>query len=250
MKLNVINETPNTIRFVWDGVGLRVGNVVRRAAMADIPSLAIEEVQIYENTSVFFDEYLSHRLGLVALKADVSKFKSDERITFTIDKAGPGFVHGSDLRSSSKDVEVIGKDVPIIKLKEGQKLRLEAIATIGNGETHAKWQPGLITYQGYPKLSYDAEKCENPKEVVESCPTNVLELKNNKVVLKDPINCTLCGQCQDTATDGVKIVPEDDKIIFYIESFGQIAPKDMIKQATQYLINKAEDFRKQLKKAK
>jgi len=42
---------------------------------SDIPSMAIEKVFIYNNTSIIQDEILSHRLGLVPLKADPRLFQ-------------------------------------------------------------------------------------------------------------------------------------------------------------------------------
>lgn len=40
--------------------------------------MAIEKVHIYQNTSYVLDEILSHRLGLIPLKADPRQFKMKE----------------------------------------------------------------------------------------------------------------------------------------------------------------------------
>ncbi len=40
-----------------------------------VPTLAIEKVHVYNNTSVIQDEILAHRLGLIPLKADPRLFK-------------------------------------------------------------------------------------------------------------------------------------------------------------------------------
>ena len=42
--------------------------------MSDIPSMAIEKVHMYQNTSIMQDEVLSHRLGLLPLTADPRLF--------------------------------------------------------------------------------------------------------------------------------------------------------------------------------
>ncbi|MBR9707094.1 MAG: DNA-directed RNA polymerase subunit D [Candidatus Diapherotrites archaeon] len=251
MKMKVIEETPEVLRFEWDGVGVQVANVIRRTAMGDVPTLAVDKVMIYENSSIFFDEYIAHRLGLVALKADTSSITPDEKIVLTLDKEGPCMVHGSDLIPPGSDIEVIGKEAPIAKLKEGQKLRLEAVATVNRGEIHAKWQPGLVSYQGYPVLNFDAKNVKNPKEVENSCPTNVLKISGNKAELTNPANCTLCNACRDIADgQGISVEPHDSKVIFSVESFGQVHPRDVLKQAADVLIDKSNNFIESFKKAK
>lgn len=50
------------------GVDASIANAFRRILLAEIPSLAIENVYIHNNTSVIQDEVLAHRLGLVPLK--------------------------------------------------------------------------------------------------------------------------------------------------------------------------------------
>jgi DNA-directed RNA polymerase I and III subunit RPAC1 len=46
--------------------------------MAEIPTMAIEKVYVYNNTSVMHDEILAHRLGLVPIKADPRHFEFKE----------------------------------------------------------------------------------------------------------------------------------------------------------------------------
>lgn len=43
--------------------------------MAEVPTMAIEKVFVVNNTSVVADEVFAHRLGLVPIKADPSKFE-------------------------------------------------------------------------------------------------------------------------------------------------------------------------------
>ena len=50
---------------------------------SDVPSMAIEKVYIYNNTSIIQDEILSHRLGLVPLKADPRLFQMKESFIST-----------------------------------------------------------------------------------------------------------------------------------------------------------------------
>ena len=54
-------------KFTLSGVSTSFANIFRRAMMSEVPTLAIENVRIYDNTSVLFDEMLAHRLGLIPL---------------------------------------------------------------------------------------------------------------------------------------------------------------------------------------
>lgn len=47
-----------------------------------VPTMAIEKVFIYNNTSIVQDEVLAHRLGLIPIKADPRLF--EYRITGTV----------------------------------------------------------------------------------------------------------------------------------------------------------------------
>ncbi|KAF2088180.1 putative DNA-directed RNA polymerase I and III subunit Rpc40 [Saccharata proteae CBS 121410] len=52
------------------GIDAAVANAFRRIMISELPTLAIEEVYILNNTSIIQDEVLAHRLGLIPLKGD------------------------------------------------------------------------------------------------------------------------------------------------------------------------------------
>ena len=49
------------------GIDASIANALRRIIISEIPTMAIEKVDMYMNTSVIPDEILAHRLGLVPL---------------------------------------------------------------------------------------------------------------------------------------------------------------------------------------
>jgi DNA-directed RNA polymerase I and III subunit RPAC1 len=57
------------------GVGPAIANAFRRILLAEVPTMAIEKVFVVNNTSVIPDEVLSHRLGLVPLNCDPTRFE-------------------------------------------------------------------------------------------------------------------------------------------------------------------------------
>ena len=61
---------------IFDLVGLEapLANALRRIMMAEVPTMAVERVEMINNTSVIPDEVLAHRLGMVPILADPRKF--------------------------------------------------------------------------------------------------------------------------------------------------------------------------------
>ncbi|KAI1992627.1 DNA-directed RNA polymerase core subunit rpc40 [Ophidiomyces ophidiicola] len=71
LKVTFHKNDPLDASFSLIGVDAAIANAFRRILIAEIPSLAIENVYIHNNTSVIHDEVLAHRLGLVPLKGSL-----------------------------------------------------------------------------------------------------------------------------------------------------------------------------------
>ncbi|WVO14649.1 hypothetical protein L204_102286 [Cryptococcus depauperatus] len=65
LLLRNLSDTEAT--FHLSGVELAYANSLRRVMMADVPSIAIDQVLFTQNTTPLADEMIAHRLGLVAL---------------------------------------------------------------------------------------------------------------------------------------------------------------------------------------
>ncbi|AQL41399.1 DNA-directed RNA polymerase subunit D [Halorientalis sp. IM1011] len=142
-------------RFLVRDVSPAFANGIRRAMIADVPTLSIDEVRVIENSSVMFDEQIALRLGLVPLTTP-DDYEIGETVTLALDVEGPGTAYSGDLVSTDDRVEPADKNVPIIDLKdpEGsetpQRLEVEADAVYDVGREHAKHQGGVAV--GYRHL--------------------------------------------------------------------------------------------------
>ena len=52
-----------------------MANALRRILISEIPTIAIDIVNLYQNTSVIPDEVLCHRLGLIPILANANDFE-------------------------------------------------------------------------------------------------------------------------------------------------------------------------------
>ena len=154
MKLTILDDSPNVFKFRVDDVSVNFANAIRRIATNSIECMAIDSVTFYENSSAIFDEYIAHRIGLVPILTPKDAVREDE-VIFKLEAEGPATVYSESLESNDKSVKVANSKIPIIKLAEGQMLRLEGKAVMGSAAKSAKFQPGLVTYKQLSDDSYE-----------------------------------------------------------------------------------------------
>ncbi|KAJ7056564.1 DNA-directed RNA polymerase [Mycena amicta] len=70
LKLKIHRVSNRSIDFDLVGVDASIANAFRRIMIAEVPTVAVESVYVYNNTSVVADEILSQRIGLIPLKVD------------------------------------------------------------------------------------------------------------------------------------------------------------------------------------
>lgn len=82
-KITIRQLNRDHANFVLENVDLSFANSLRRIMMADIPTVAIDMVEIRNNTTVLPDEFLAHRLGMIPLLSmDAAKALVDHRVSF------------------------------------------------------------------------------------------------------------------------------------------------------------------------
>ena len=80
-------QQSNELEMEFDlvGVDASIANAFRRILIAEVPTMAIETVFVFNNTSVIQDEVLAHRLGLIPIKADPERFGWQNGRNFSYD---------------------------------------------------------------------------------------------------------------------------------------------------------------------
>ncbi len=238
-------------------------NTIRRALYTLVPTLAIDDVIIYENDTPMYDEMLAHRLGLVPLKVeDIEQFDHPDlcecggrgcercQVRVTLEVEGPGTVYAGDLEFDHPEVEPVFPDMPIVEMGEGQRLRLEAIAVLGFGYEHAKWKPvTAVGYKGMPEIMVDEEKLKE-KGIEYECPQGILKIENGEVVEIDEERLPECRMYKEyeKATDGaVRLELRDDAFVFNVETDGSLPLKKTFELAFEALEHKVTSLKEALK---
>ena len=147
--IQVLTSDEKKISIKLKGVTLQYANALRRICLNGVPVYAIDTVDMIENSSVLADEGITHRLGLIPLKTDLSRSdESDSRIMLTLDSGDDTetgrTVTSAELSSDDKVVRPSSDKIPIVHLAPGQRLKIEAYAKLGKGTEHAKWNSSNI----------------------------------------------------------------------------------------------------------
>jgi DNA-directed RNA polymerase subunit D len=248
MKVKVISKKGDKMVFVLDGATPALANALRRIMVSEVPTLSVEWLDMHDNNSILYDEMIAHRMGLIPLRFDMKRmnFTADCKCSgkgcnlcqavFALDKEGPCIVHTSDLKSSNREVKPTSPNFPIVELLKGQKVRFEAVARLGIGLNHAKWQAGNVGYQYYPE-----QKEAGDARAVKLCPKDALKAAGNKAKLAYPEKCDLCEACFEA---GMKVEGSPNKIIFQVESVSGLEPAEIVSKAVEVLSGKAQEFKK------
>jgi len=186
------------------GIPLHYANALRRICLNGVPVFAIDTVDIIENTSVLADEALAHRLALIPIKTDTTRFvepskcdcKSDTgcsncRVMLVLDTEeaeATRLVLSNELTSEDEDVKPTSDKIPIVELAPAQKIKVEAYARLGRGIEHAKWNSSNISVltetdkEGERVLTVESTGALTPQQILLG---GVNELSNRLGEFKD-----------------------------------------------------------------
>ena len=137
--------TGNVIKCKLHAPNRTAANHFRRILMSEIPTFAIEMVEISSNTSNVYDEVLGHRLSLIPFCCDTD---ADECVLDVYAENQVRNVTAADL-CVSEGIRPCQEDILICKLHPGQYISLKAYLKEGTGKTHVKWSPvTVVTFTG------------------------------------------------------------------------------------------------------
>ena len=238
--MELINKKENKIVFKAK-IEESLANAIRRY-VGEIPVLAVEDIEISKNDSPLYDETISHRIGLIPIKADKEVTeKSEGKLKLSVKKEGK--VYSGELKGN---VEVVYDGIPITILTKDQELELIANVKAGKGDDHARFSPGLIFYRGVAEITMDKEF---KGEIQKVCSGNEIKTKGDEIIVVDDQEEEICDVCEGICETGKKEAKTDynDELIMNVESFGQLDSKDIFKKAIEALKKDLSEVAKKTK---
>ncbi|KAK5997876.1 DNA-directed RNA polymerase II subunit RPB3 [Cladobotryum mycophilum] len=200
VKISAADST--RVDFELSRTNISFANALRRVIQAEVPTIAIDLVEIEVNTSVLADEFIAHRLGLIPLDSkgvnelnysrdcDCEQYCEQCSVTLTLHAKCTSDeimkVYARDMVVDGRHASSVGN--PIItdpeglgcllaKLRKDQELKITCIAKKGIAKEHAKWMPTSAVgfeYDPHNKLHHLDWWFENNTDPEKECAEQVL----------------------------------------------------------------------------
>lgn len=159
-SVDVVERDDSSITIKMNGFPIQYANALRRICLNGVPVFAIETVDVIENTTIFADEYLAHRLALIPLTTPSDSYNMQDQcdcqsedecsncsVMLVLDSGKTDQttdVTSARLSSENPDVRPVNDDIPIATLAPMQRIVMECHARLGRGSEHAKWNSANI----------------------------------------------------------------------------------------------------------
>ncbi|MBI5390602.1 DNA-directed RNA polymerase subunit D [Candidatus Woesearchaeota archaeon] len=252
MKLKALNMTDQKAQFLLEGVSISYANSLRRYFINETPIMAIEDVEIADNSSILYDESVALRLGLLVLETDRKSYNLPSackcqgkgcaqcQAILTLKAKGPKTVYAGDMKSKDPKIKPVHPKTPIVKLLEGQKLEVTCTAVLGVGSTHAKWSPGHAYYNHPATVTVDTKKVDT-KKIAEAAGDNVMEAKGDTFTVLHVDQFISVITALGAQEKGTPVV-DQERFVFTIEPWGQLSSYEMVQSAIDAFNHDLDQF--------
>ncbi|QZP38068.1 DNA-directed RNA polymerase subunit D [Halobaculum magnesiiphilum] len=237
--VEVVSRDDRSARLLVRGLTPAVANGLRRTILSEVPTFSIDTVRFVENSSVMFDEMVGLRLGLVPLTTPLDDYEVGDTVTLALDVEGPATAYSGDIETSDDLVQPADENVPIIELKEGQRLEFEADAVLDSGKEHAKHQGGVaVGYRHLQRVTVVGDADEFDEEEPNIL-RGVIETEDGELVHTEEFGSDLTNRYPGKELD-IEDVP--GAFVFHIETDGSMSVDELTLRAVRSLRDRADEL--------
>lgn len=273
MSVKIIDSLDNRIKLQWKNTSSIFLNTLRRIMISDIPTIAIDKIELEENSSPMNDEFMAHRIGLIPIQCDkdISSIPYQHECSclcgcslcnfeFILEKENKDNddlvgVYSSDfvpifnpkINFNVVSYPIFEQGILICKLAKGQKLKLKAIAIKGTGKEHSKWSSvSSVSFVDKPSIKIKNLSSDLNTTIVNSCPTNVYKESDGKLIVNNENNCTFCMECVNNSDNQIEVGFSNKHFTMTIESNGSIDPLTILKNSLAIWKHKIKFLKEQI----
>ncbi len=266
MDIEIIEMAERKCKFVLKNSTPAMANALRRTMLSDIPKMAIDKVEFhlgsidvdgreFESITPLFDEIIAHRLGMVPVPTDYGLFNFQNEcvcggegcpnctIMYSLNEHGPRTVLSGDMQPlGDPSLKVKDELIPIVELADGQSVLIYAHAVMGTARKHVKWQVANgVGYKYMPVIDI-VGNVPDGKKVIDKCPKKVFDIEGDKVVVKNLLDCIICGMCEESSEGAIKVTSDETQFVFKFETDGSLTAEQVLNKAAEVLSENAKAF--------
>ena len=253
--MEAIEKTKEKLSFVSE-TNESLANAIRRSCN-EVLSVAIDEIEISKNDSALYDEIVAHRIGLIPLEESrklnltenctcKGKGCSKCQVQLSVKIKGPKTVYSGDLKG---DCKVVYDKMPIVNLEKDQELQLVGFARLGKAKNHAKYSLGLVHFRKISDI--EVKNSEEAKETLDKLSDSLVNKPKGNVKVGDKYKSSKDEDYIESLvkenSNSIEVKPGKETV-FFIESWGQKDPKEIISESVKVLENNLKEFLKAVKK--
>ncbi|KAJ0981999.1 hypothetical protein J5N97_010254 [Dioscorea zingiberensis] len=254
------------------GIDASLANAFRRILIAEVPTMAIDNVLMVNNTSVIPEEVIAHRLGLIPLNADPRLFEYLSEHDTLNERNTIVFKLAASCKKGSP--HLIVKSDQLKWLPGGSEQPMESANPSAKPRTYTSFscsQDSLPEFANKPlgvqdhvfidklgpghAIELEAHAVKGVGKVhakwspvsttwYRMLPEVILlkEIKGDKkAIVANPRACTLCRECiRGVNEPQVELRRAKDHFIFKIESTGALPPEVLFTEAVKILEDKCD----------
>ncbi|XP_069420687.1 DNA-directed RNA polymerases I and III subunit RPAC1 isoform X2 [Ovis canadensis] len=247
-RVDVVHMDENSLEFDMVGIDAAIANAFRRILLAEVPTMAVEKVLVYNNTSIVQDEILAHRLGLIPIHADPRLFEYRNQV-YTRHMTWVPLGNQADLFPEGA-IRPVHDDILIAQLRPGQEIDLLMHCVKGIGKDHAKFSPvATASYRLLPDITLlepvEGEAAEELSRCFSPGVIEVQEIQGKKVArVANPRLDTFSREVfrNEKLKKVVRLARVRDHYIFSVESTGVLPPDVLVSEAIKVLMGKCQRF--------